>query len=76
MPAPRVMLVDNKLSVRFPVKKGADMTAVIVDIVDRLEHGKSSEYAVKGGSINLKVAECGVARVLQFDPLPNNTQCI
>ncbi|GMH39592.1 hypothetical protein BSKO_07490 [Bryopsis sp. KO-2023] len=65
---PKIFLVDDRLSVRLKVRKEADLSAVIVELVHGLT-GRSGQLAVKDGAMKLKVAECGVARVLQFEKL-------
>lgn len=65
---PKILLVDGRLSIRLKVRKEADLSAVIVELVHGLT-GRMEDRAVKDGAMKLKVAECGVARVLQFEKL-------
>ncbi len=51
---PSVTLVDGQVSVRFPLRLGADLTAVIVDVVSRLSTGATSP-AVRDGDLTTSV---------------------
>ena len=67
---PKVILAEGKLSVRFPVRRGADLSAVVVELVCRLTGGGGDQLAgVRDGEMRVKVAECGVARVLHFEQI-------
>lgn len=71
---PKVILVDGKLSIKIPISARSDLTPLLVEITHRLSKDDStSPYVVKDGEIKMKVAECGVARILQFEPVLNST---
>eukprot|EP00210_Caulerpa_lentillifera_P002915 g2783.t1 len=70
---PRVIYIDGKLSIKIPISNDSDLTALIVQITHSLsKQNKDSPYVIKDGEIKIKVAECGVARILQFEPLTND----
>lgn len=56
---PTIGTVGGRLSVRIPVRPGADPTAVLVDVVAALCGGRGTPSSVTDGSVRLKVGLSG-----------------
>jgi hypothetical protein len=56
---PAIGTVDGRLSVRIPVRPGADPTAVLVDVIAALSGGPGAPASVTDGSVQLRVRPAG-----------------
>jgi len=63
---PRIRLVEHRLSIQCALRRGADITAVLLSCAVALGGGGGSDG--RQGSLQLRVAEGGAARVLHLQP--------
>lgn len=59
---PTIGTSDGRLSVRIPVRPGADPTTVLVDVIAALCGGEAMPSNVSDGSMRLKVPVSGCHR--------------